>query len=90
MIQEKANIYFSRSYHQKVPDEVPELQAAAGDTYGLVRPEPFEFPPAELKQLWPFVVYQQFDITKAIMPKFEASWRMFCLLSRIFLAELNH
>lgn len=61
--------YFS--YHQKVPDQAPELELKA--TYGLVKPDEYEIPsvvPPEVGVSWSPATYTAFDITKAPMPDF--------------------
>uniref|UniRef100_A0A914WKG6 BRO1 domain-containing protein n=1 Tax=Plectus sambesii TaxID=2011161 RepID=A0A914WKG6_9BILA len=56
-------------YHQKVPQECPELQGKA--THGLVKAEQFALPPPS--SLWNPTVYQSFDINKTSMPDFSKS-----------------
>jgi hypothetical protein len=55
-------------YHQKVPDEVPVLKQSE-ETYGLVKPEEFVYPTADIG-LWSSSAYLAFDITKAATPDF--------------------
>lgn len=57
---------FALSYHQKVPDELPELEIKA--TYGLAKPEDFTAPMQH--ELWTPDSYHSFDITKAATPDF--------------------
>ena len=47
------------SYHQKVPYDPPEL-VLSDKTYGLVSPEPYEWP--ERAPLWTAAAYAAFDV----------------------------
>ncbi|CAI2353357.1 unnamed protein product [Caenorhabditis sp. 36 PRJEB53466] len=53
-------------YHQKVPDEIPQLDAEA--TYGVAKLDSFKYPPPA--ELWNTAVYHAFDLSKANMPDF--------------------
>ncbi|CAB3398203.1 unnamed protein product [Caenorhabditis bovis] len=53
-------------YHQKVPDECPQLDTNV--SYGIAKPESFTYPPAA--EIWNPAVYSAFDISKAKMPDF--------------------
>lgn len=54
------NIYFfCYSYHQKVPYDPPEL-VLSDKTYGLVSPEPYEWP--DRAPLWTAAAYAAFDV----------------------------
>ncbi|ULT86366.1 hypothetical protein L5515_006040 [Caenorhabditis briggsae] len=53
-------------YHQKVPDEIPQLDVEA--TYGLAKLDSFKYPPPA--EMWNTAVYSAFDLTKANMPDF--------------------
>ena len=47
------------SYHQKVPYDPPEL-VLSDKTYGLVSPEPYEWP--DRAPLWTAAAYAAFDV----------------------------
>ena len=53
------HILFCYSYHQKVPYDPPEL-VLSDKTYGLVSPEPYEWP--DRAPLWTAAAYAAFDV----------------------------
>lgn len=51
------------SYHQKVPEEAPDLELKA--TYGLAKPEEFTMPSKSAQ--WIPATYLAFDLAKGMM-----------------------
>lgn len=56
----------SMIYHQRVPEEVPQLELKA--TYGLAKPEEFQWP--KPSEMWNSKNYESFKISKAKTPDF--------------------
>ncbi len=58
-------VYYTSSYHQKVPETVPDLELKA--EFGLAKPEPYQLPARH--ELWTEKALAAFELSNTEPPK---------------------